>query len=184
MPRSEAARGHRSSAVRATDPSKPAKKKITAQAAWREARALVMARKGRLALGLVLMLVNRLAGLVLPATSKYLIDDVIGKGHAQMLMPLALAAGAATIVQAVTSFALSQVLGVAAQRAITDMRRARRGARRAAAGPLLRLDAGRRADLAHHVRRRRHPQSRRHRPRAARRAASSRPSSRSAFSSI
>ena len=40
-----------------------------------------------------------------------------------MLMPLAIAAGAATLVQAVTSFALSQVLGVAAQRAITDMRR-------------------------------------------------------------
>ena len=69
------------------------------------------------------MLVNRLAGLVLPATSKYLIDDVIGQRQAQMLVPLALAAGAATLVQAVTSFALSQVLGVAAQRAITDMRR-------------------------------------------------------------
>ena len=69
------------------------------------------------------MLVNRLAGLVLPATSKYLIDDVIGKRRAELLMPLALAAGAATLVQAVTSFALSQVLGVAAQRAITDMRR-------------------------------------------------------------
>ena len=60
---------------------------------------------------------------MLPATSKYLIDDVIGKGRADLLMPLALAAGVATIVQAVTSFALSQVLGVAAQRAITDMRR-------------------------------------------------------------
>ena len=69
------------------------------------------------------MLVNRLAGLVLPATSKFLIDDVIGKQRADLLMPLALAAGAATVVQAVTSFALSQVLGVAAQRAITDMRR-------------------------------------------------------------
>ena len=69
------------------------------------------------------MLVNRLVGLVLPATSKFLIDDVIGKRRADLLMPLALAAGAATLVQAVTSFALSQVLGVAAQRAITDMRR-------------------------------------------------------------
>ena len=81
------------------------------------------ARRGRLALGLALMLVNRLSGLVLPATSKYLIDDVIGKQRADMLMPLAFVAGAATVVQAVTSFALSQVLGVAAQRAITDMRR-------------------------------------------------------------
>ena len=123
MPRSEAARGRRSDAVRATDPSGPPKKKFSAGAAWREARALILARKGRLALGLALMLVNRVVGLVLPATSKYLIDDVIGKGRADLLMPLAFAAGAATIVQAVTSFALSQVLGVAAQRAITDMRR-------------------------------------------------------------
>ena len=122
LPRSEAARGRRADVGRPTEPAK-AKKKISAQAAWREARALVLARKGRLALGLALMLVNRVVGLVLPATSKYLIDDVIGKGRADLLMPLALAAGAATIVQAVTSFALSQVLGVAAQRAITDMRR-------------------------------------------------------------
>src|SRR6476469_5879319 len=69
------------------------------------------------------MLVNRLAGMVLPASSKYLIDDVIGKHRAELLVPLAVAAGVATLVQAVTSFALSQVLGVAAQRAITDMRR-------------------------------------------------------------
>jgi subfamily B ATP-binding cassette protein MsbA len=123
IPRSETARGRRSDAGRVAEPSKAPKKKISAQAAWREARALILARKGRLALGLALMLVNRLVGLVLPATSKFLIDDVIGKGRADMLMPLALAAGAATIVQAVTSFALSQVLGVAAQRAITDMRR-------------------------------------------------------------
>src|SRR5687767_10100181 len=68
------------------------------------------------------MLVNRLAGLVLPATSKFLIDDVIGKGRADLLMPLAFAAGGATIVDAVTAFSLSQVLGVAAQRAIADMR--------------------------------------------------------------
>ena len=122
IPRSEAARGRRSDTGRAAEPTTP-KKKVSAQAAWREARALVAARKGRLALGLALMLVNRVVGLVLPATSKFLIDDVIGRGRADLLMPLALAAGAATIVQAATSFALSQVLGVAAQRAITDMRR-------------------------------------------------------------
>jgi subfamily B ATP-binding cassette protein MsbA len=38
-------------------------------------------------------------------------------------MPIAFAAGMATLVQAGTSFALSQLLGVAAQRAITDMRK-------------------------------------------------------------
>jgi subfamily B ATP-binding cassette protein MsbA len=122
VPRSEGARGRRSDALRPPTADAP-KKKITASAAWREAKALVVARRRRLAIGLALMIVNRLVGLVLPATSKFLIDDVIGKGRADLLMPLALVAGAATLIQAVTSFSLSQVLGVAAQRAITDMRR-------------------------------------------------------------
>jgi len=104
-------------------PEVPPKKPVNYANAWQEARALIAARSGRLTLGLVLMLINRVAGLVLPATSKYLIDDVIGRRRADLLVPLALVAGAATIVQAITSFLLSQVLGVAAQRAITDMRR-------------------------------------------------------------
>src|SRR5205085_5335030 len=91
--------------------------------AWQEARGLIYAHRGRLALGLALLLVNRLAGLVLPASSKWVIDRVIGQHHPELLLPLALAAGAATLVQAVTGFGLSQILGVAAQRAITDMRR-------------------------------------------------------------
>src|SRR5262245_7944683 len=113
--------GRSSIAARADDPAR--KKKVDYGNAWQEARVLIAARSGRLALGLGLMLINRIAGLVLPASSKYLIDDVIGRRQVQLLVPLALAAGAATIVQALTSFALSQVLGVAAQRAITDMRR-------------------------------------------------------------
>jgi subfamily B ATP-binding cassette protein MsbA len=96
---------------------------VTAAAAWREARQLVWAHRRRLGLGLALMLVSRLAGLVLPASSKWLIDEVVGNNRADLLLPLALAAGAATAVQAVTSFVLSQILGVAAQRAITDMRK-------------------------------------------------------------
>jgi ABC-type multidrug transport system fused ATPase/permease subunit len=99
------------------------KKRPSLPTVWREARDLIWAHRYRLGLGLLLMLVNRLAGLVLPGTSKYLIDDVIGKHRADMLLTLAMATGAATIVQAATSFALSQVLGVAAQRAITNMRR-------------------------------------------------------------
>ncbi|MCC6990900.1 MAG: ABC transporter ATP-binding protein [Acidobacteria bacterium] len=89
----------------------------------REARLLIHQHRGRLVTGLVLMLVSRLAGLVLPSSAKYVIDDVIGKGRHDLLLPIALAAGAATIVQAFASFGLSQLLGVAAQRAITDMRR-------------------------------------------------------------
>jgi ABC-type multidrug transport system fused ATPase/permease subunit len=103
----------------ATDTKKP----IRWSTAWGEARALIWARKGRLAFGLLLTGIARVSGLVLPFTSKILIDDVIGKGRHDLLTPLALAAGAATIVQAITSFLQSQVLGIAAQRAITEMRR-------------------------------------------------------------
>jgi subfamily B ATP-binding cassette protein MsbA len=103
------------------DPTK--KKRVTASAAWREARELVWAHRRRLLLGLVLMLVSRVAGLVLPASSKFLIDEVVGKNRTELLLPIALAAGAATLIQAGTSFVLSQILGVAAQRAITDMRK-------------------------------------------------------------
>src|SRR5688500_19215642 len=69
------------------------------------------------------MIISLGAGFVLPASSKFLIDDVIGKGNVVMLWPLALAVAAATVVGGATSFALSQVLGVAAQGAIADMRR-------------------------------------------------------------
>src|SRR5207248_8613583 len=62
-------------------------------------------------------------GYVVPASTKYLMDDVIQQGHWDMLPKLARAAGAATVVDASTAFANSQVLGVAAQRAITEMRK-------------------------------------------------------------
>jgi subfamily B ATP-binding cassette protein MsbA len=69
------------------------------------------------------MIINQAMGLVLPASTKYLIDEVIVKGRTELLWKIALAAGVATVIQAVTSFSLSQVLGVAAQRAITEMRK-------------------------------------------------------------
>jgi subfamily B ATP-binding cassette protein MsbA len=103
--------------------AEPTKKKIRWSSAWGDARELVWAHRERLALGAVLMLVNQAMGLVLPASTKYLIDEVIVKGRTDLLWKIALAAGAATVVQAVTSFSLSQVLGVAAQRAITEMRK-------------------------------------------------------------
>jgi subfamily B ATP-binding cassette protein MsbA len=99
------------------------KKKVSLSSAWRDARELIWIHRYRLALGLFLMLVNRLVGLVLPASSKFLIDEVIIKQRGELLMTLALVAGAATLVQAVSSFMLAQVLGVAAQRAITEMRK-------------------------------------------------------------
>ncbi|MFN0242289.1 MAG: ABC transporter ATP-binding protein [Planctomycetota bacterium] len=99
------------------------KKRITWSASWREARELIARHRQRLAIGLALMFVSRAAGFVLPLSPKVLIDDVIGKGNAALLWPLAIAGGLATLVQAATGYALSQVLGVAAQRAINDMRK-------------------------------------------------------------
>ena len=101
----------------------PQKKRVTASAAWREARELIWLHRRRLLLGLTLMLVSRLASMVLPLSSKWLIDEVVTNERAELLPTIALAVVAATTVQAVTSFALSQILGVAAQRAITDMRK-------------------------------------------------------------
>jgi len=117
------ARAERSGASRAPTVAETPKKPFNRSAAWREARELLYQHRRRLLLGLMLMLVSRLAGIVLPALSKVVIDEVIGKSRHDLLLPIALAAGAATVVQAVTSFALSQLLGVAAQRAITDMRK-------------------------------------------------------------
>ena len=103
--------------------SEAPKKKVRYDRAWAEARALVWQHRKRLGIAFGLMLVGRLAGLVLPASSKYLIDDVLAHGRRELLLPLALAAGAATLVQAATSFGLTQLLGIAAQREIAEMRK-------------------------------------------------------------
>jgi ABC-type multidrug transport system fused ATPase/permease subunit len=99
------------------------KKRVSLSTAWRDAKDLIWAHRQRLSLGMLLMIVNRLVGMVLPWSLKYLIDGVIMKHRSELLLPLALAAGGATLIQAVSSFTLSQILGVAAQRAITDMRK-------------------------------------------------------------
>jgi ABC-type multidrug transport system fused ATPase/permease subunit len=85
--------------------------------------ALVRPRAGMLAVGLVLIAVSRVAGLVLPTSTKYLIDDVIGRSRADLLLPLVLAVVAATVVQGASSFALTQFLSKEAQRLIAEMRR-------------------------------------------------------------
>ena len=69
------------------------------------------------------MLVSRLAGMVLPASTKYIGDEVFTKQNYSLIKWIALAIGISTLIQGVTGFALSQVLGVAAQRAITEMRK-------------------------------------------------------------
>ncbi|HEX7051091.1 MAG TPA: ABC transporter ATP-binding protein [Longimicrobiales bacterium] len=90
---------------------------------WREARELAWRYRRHLSIGFVLMLVNRLAGMVLPLAPKYLIDEVINGGRLELLWPLGLAVGGATVLQAATSFSLSQVVSIAGQRAIAEMRK-------------------------------------------------------------
>lgn len=104
-------------------PQQIKKKGFATPGAWAEARTLVRTHRKRLILGMGLMLISRGAGFVVPAMLGYVVDDVIGNGQSDLLLWLALGAGAATLVQASTGFALSQVLGVAAQRAITEMRK-------------------------------------------------------------
>jgi subfamily B ATP-binding cassette protein MsbA len=102
--------------------SETKKRGFFASASFTEARELVALHRSRLSLGLGLLLINRLSGLVLPATTKLLVDDVVGQGRSDMLWPIAIAGGLATLVQAGTGYSLSLVLGVAAQKAINDMR--------------------------------------------------------------
>lgn len=84
--------------------------------------ALVKPRRGLLAAGFVLMAVGRAAGLALPASTKFLIDDVVGKSRTDLLLPLLGAVAAAAALQAGTSFALSQLLSKGAQRLIAELR--------------------------------------------------------------
>src|ERR1700722_11874925 len=85
--------------------------------------ALIKPRRGILAVGLLLMAVNRVSGLILPASTKYLVDDVIGKRHIRLLTPIVLAVLAATVIQGLTSFTLTQLLSKSAQKMIADLRR-------------------------------------------------------------
>ena len=79
-------------------------------------------RRGLLALGFLLMIVNRVSGLVLPYSTKFLIDSVIAKHHIELLRRLVSLVLFATIIQGITSFALTQLLSKAAQRLIAELR--------------------------------------------------------------
>jgi subfamily B ATP-binding cassette protein MsbA len=83
---------------------------------------LVKPRAGILAFGFGLMLINRVSGLVAPASLKYLFDNVIGKHQAYLLPRLVLAVLGATIVQGLTSYSLTQLLSKSSQRMITELR--------------------------------------------------------------
>jgi ABC-type multidrug transport system fused ATPase/permease subunit len=85
--------------------------------------ALIKPRRGLLALGFGLMAVNRVCGLVLPASTKYFVDLVAVKHQVRLLTPIVLGVLLATIVQGLTSFTLTQLLAKSAQKMITELRR-------------------------------------------------------------
>ncbi|HXO88870.1 MAG TPA: ABC transporter ATP-binding protein [Candidatus Acidoferrales bacterium] len=83
---------------------------------------LIKPRRGILIVGFLLMAVNRLCGFALPITPKYLIDDVVMKHHTKLLLPLVLVVLGATLIQALTSYCLTQLLSKSSQRMITELR--------------------------------------------------------------
>ncbi len=85
-------------------------------------RDLIRPRRGLLAIGFLLMVINRVAALVLPYSTKFLIDNVIIQRHVKLLTPLVLGVLLATVIQGITSFSLTQLLSKAAQRLITELR--------------------------------------------------------------
>src|ERR1700704_2302734 len=110
----------------ASDKDSAVSKKEKRKKTWKalpEVWALIRPRRGLLAAGFVLMAVNRICGLVLPASTKYFIDNVIGKRQTQLLTPIVLGVLAATIVQGLTSFTLTQLLSKSAQKMIAELRR-------------------------------------------------------------
>jgi len=89
---------------------------------WPDIREMMRPRRKILAIGFLLMIISRICGLVLPASSKYLIDNVIGKNQLSLLAPLVLAVLAATVIQGVTGFAITQLVSKAGQRLIAELR--------------------------------------------------------------
>jgi ABC-type multidrug transport system fused ATPase/permease subunit len=104
--------------------SKPKKSQSeTLRAIWPDLREMILPRRGLLAFSFLLMVINRLSGLVLPYSTRIMIDNVMTRRQVQMLTPMVLAIVLATVVQGVTSFSLTQLLSKTGQKLIAELRR-------------------------------------------------------------
>jgi ABC-type multidrug transport system fused ATPase/permease subunit len=111
------------SAERPTSRNRDVARKTTSwKAVWPDIRELLRPRRGQLLLGLALIAVSRVSGLVLPASTKFFVDDILGKHHIERLFPLIAAILAATALQGITGFWLTQLLSKSAQRLIAELR--------------------------------------------------------------
>ena len=89
---------------------------------WPDLREMIKLRRGLLIFSFCLMIVNRFSGLVLPYSTRFLIDNVVTKRQQNLLAPLVLGIVAATMVQGITSFSLTQLLSKTGQRLISELR--------------------------------------------------------------
>jgi ABC-type multidrug transport system fused ATPase/permease subunit len=106
--------------------AKPDKKTEKKKLAWKslpDAWALLKPRRSVLALGFLLIMINRVVGFALPAASKFVFDNVIAKHQVQFLIPIVLTVISATLIQGITSFTLTQLFSKSAQRMITELRK-------------------------------------------------------------
>jgi subfamily B ATP-binding cassette protein MsbA len=103
----------------------PSQRKPSLKKLWPQIKSLLAPRRGLLVAGLALMAINRVAGLVLPYTSKPLLDKVLNQAHPRPdLLPRIIAlVFTAMVAQAITSYSLTQLLSKAGQRLIAEMRR-------------------------------------------------------------
>lgn len=85
-------------------------------------KTIIWPRKKLVFIGLILIFISRISGLILPGASKFLIDDVIDKQNFEMLKILLLVVSIAIIIQSVSSYLLTKIISVEAQRFISELR--------------------------------------------------------------
>jgi ABC-type multidrug transport system fused ATPase/permease subunit len=90
---------------------------------WPDIREMMRPRRRVLAIGFLLMFINKVCSLVLPGSTKFLIDNVINKHQTSLLVPLVLGVVTATIIQGITSFGMTQLVSKAGQKLIAELRR-------------------------------------------------------------
>ena len=97
-------------------------KKISASSLKSAFHEIIWPRRKLVAIGLVLIFINRASGMVMPASTRFLIDDVLTGKEESLLTPILFALVAATSIQALTSFTLTRILSVEAQHLIAELR--------------------------------------------------------------
>ena len=85
-------------------------------------KTIIWPRRKLVLIGLVLIIISRLASLVLPYASKQLIDVVIANKDFVKLQSLLWLVGVSILINAVTSFLLTKLLSVEAQNLISKLR--------------------------------------------------------------